>query len=148
LLGTSPVKVRNPTWNNIINVDVTNLVGTTLTYSAILDITDSTRGTVAVSLTPQDSSGKSIGDGVRSNSISFGKTGKAIATITIPSGASHLSISEQTNYTNLNTRVGSRKLEQGSIATDWTPAPEDKVTDNKNGTIEVNGSSITPADDS
>ncbi|MBV0931611.1 hypothetical protein KTE19_13135, partial [Lentilactobacillus sp. IMAU92037] len=27
-------------------------------------------------------------------------------------------------------------------------APEDKVTDNKNGTIEVNGSSITPADDS
>ncbi|MBV0931698.1 hypothetical protein KTE19_13725, partial [Lentilactobacillus sp. IMAU92037] len=27
LLGTSPVKVRNPTWNNIINVDVTNLVG-------------------------------------------------------------------------------------------------------------------------
>ncbi|OCB80970.1 hypothetical protein A8O18_04110 [Lentilactobacillus parabuchneri] len=36
----------------------------------------------------------------------------------------------------------------GSIPVAHLPAPEDKVTDNKNGTIEVNGSSITPADDS
>lgn len=128
LHGTSSVKARNSTWKNIINVDVTNLVGTTLTYSAILDITDSTHGTVAVFLVPQDSSGKSIGDGVWSNSINFGNVGKAIATITIPSGTSNLSIREQTNNTNLNPYVGSRKLEQGSIATDWSPAPEDMAT--------------------
>lgn len=36
----------------------------------------------------------------------------------------------------------------GSIPVTHLPAPEDKVTDNKDGTIEVNGSSITPADDS
>ena len=36
----------------------------------------------------------------------------------------------------------------GSIPVTHLPAPEDKVTDNKNGSIQVNGSSITPADDS
>ena len=43
------------------------------------------------------------------------------------------------------------KLEQGSIATDWTPAPEDKVTDNHDNTITANNvrydlskTSITP----
>jgi hypothetical protein len=30
------------------------------------------------------------------------------------------------------------KFEQGSIATDWTPAPEDEVTDNHDGTITAN----------
>ncbi|MBO2718973.1 type I pullulanase [Lactiplantibacillus plantarum] len=53
------------------------------------------------------------------------------------------------------------KLEKGSVATDWCPNPTEiltqsdyakglntKVTDNKDGTIEVNGSSITLADDS
>ena len=127
LLGTSSTKVWNSTWRNIINVDITNLVGKTLTYSAILDITECKQGTAAVSLVPQDSSGKSIGDMVQSNSINFGNVGKVIATITIPAGASNLSIIEQTNNTNLNPQVGSRKLEQGSIATDWSPAPEDKV---------------------
>ncbi|WP_409440937.1 hypothetical protein [Lentilactobacillus hilgardii] len=127
LLGTSSVEVINSTWNNFINVDITNLVGKTLTYSAILDITDSTRGSVSFSLTPQDSSGNSIGDSVSSNSVKFGNVGKAIATITIPAGASNLSINERTNNTDFNPYVGSRKLEQGSIATDWTPAPEDKV---------------------
>ena len=39
------------------------------------------------------------------------------------------------------------KFEQGSVATDWSPDPEDKVTDNKDGTIEVNGNSITPVHD-
>ncbi|MDV2566171.1 hypothetical protein [Levilactobacillus brevis] len=131
LLGTSSVKVWNSTWNNNINVDVTHLVGTTLTYSAILDITDSKQGSVAVFLAPRDSSGKSIGDGIWSNSINWGNVGKAIATITIPAGASNLSIIEQTNNTTYNPQVGSRKLEQGSIATDWTPAPEDKADDSK-----------------
>ncbi|ORN06583.1 hypothetical protein [Lentilactobacillus parabuchneri] len=36
----------------------------------------------------------------------------------------------------------------GSIPVTHLPAPEDKVTDNKNGSIQVNGKSITPADDS
>ncbi|KRM45237.1 hypothetical protein [Lentilactobacillus parafarraginis] len=36
----------------------------------------------------------------------------------------------------------------GSVPVTHLPAPEDKVTDNKDGSIEVNGSSITPADDS
>ncbi|MDH5107749.1 hypothetical protein [Lentilactobacillus kefiri] len=160
LLGTSPVKVLNPTWNNIINVDVTKLVGTTLTYSAIIDITGSPRGFVSVFLTTQDSSGKSIGDVVESNHINFGKVGKAIATITIPVGASNLNISEFANYTLVNPRVGSRKLEQGSIATDWTPAPEDKVNvsdmrkpaSDVAGLEEVNAKqdkiAYTPADDS
>lgn len=131
LLGTSSVKTRNSTWSNIINADVTNLVGETLTYSVILDITNSTRGSASVILTPQDSSGKSIGDSVSSNSINFGNVGKAIVTITIPAGSSNLSINERTNNTNQNPLVGSRKLEQGSIATDWTPAPEDKADDSK-----------------
>ena len=30
------------------------------------------------------------------------------------------------------------KIEQGSIATDWTPAPEDKVTDNHDNTVTAN----------
>lgn len=127
LLGTSSTKVRNSTWQNIIKVDVTNLVGKTLTYSEILDITDSTQGGMSITLTPQNSSGKSIGNSVSSNYLNFGNVGKVIATITIPAGASNLSIIEQTNNTNLNPQVGSRKLEQGSIATDWSPAPEDKV---------------------
>lgn len=160
LLGTSSVKVRNPTWNNFINVDVTNLVGTTLTYSAIIDITDSDRGAISFSLTPQYSSGKPIGNGVFSNSIKWGNVGKAIATITIPAGASNLSINERTNNTGQNPRVGSRKLEKGSIATDWTPAPEDKVNvsdmrkpaSDVAGIEEVNAKQdkigYTPADDS
>lgn len=160
LLGTSSVKVWNSTWRNIINVDITNLVGKTLTYSAILDITECKQGTVAVSLVPQDSSGKSIGDMVQSNSINFGNVGKAIATITIPAGASNLRISEETNNTDLNPQVGSRKLEEGSIATDWSPAPEDKVNvsdmrkpaSDVAGIEEVNAKQdkigYTPADDS
>ena len=160
LLGTSSVKVWNSTWRNIINVDITNLVGKTLTYSAILDITECKQGTAAVSLVPQDSSGKSIGDMVQSNSINFGNVGKAIATITIPAGASNLRISEETNNTDLNPQVGSRKLEEGSIATDWSPAPEDKVNvsdmrkpaSDVAGIEEVNAKQdkigYTPADDS
>ena len=160
LLGTSSAKVRNSSWQNFINVDVTNLIGTTLTYSAILDITKCTQGSIIVSLTPQNSSGKSIGDSVSSNSIKFGNVGKAIATITIPAGASNLSIVEFANNTDLNPYVGSRKLEQGSIATDWTPAPEDKVNvsdmrkpaSDVAGIEEVNTKQdkigYTPADDS
>ncbi|WAD02576.1 pyocin knob domain-containing protein [Levilactobacillus brevis] len=160
LLGTSSVKVRNPTWDKIINVDVTNLVGETLTYSVILDITDSKQGAIGVSLTPQDSSGKPIGDTVSSNSINWGNAGKIIATITIPAGASNLSIEERTNNTDQNPLAGSRKLEKGSIATDWTPAPEDKVNvsdmrkpaSDVAGIEEVNTKqdklTITPADDS
>jgi len=102
----------------------------------------------------------SIGDGIWSNSINWGNVGKAIATITIPAGASNLSIIEQTNNTTYNPQVGSRKLEQGSIATDWTPAPEDKVNvsdmrkpaSDVAGIEEVNTKQdkigYTPADDS
>ena len=128
LSGTSSVKVRNPTWRNIINVDVTNLVGETLTYSEVLDITDSTRGSASVYLVPQDASGNSIGNTVGSNSINFGNVGKAIATITIPAGASKLNIYEQTNNTDLNPCVGSRKLELGSHATDWSLNPTEILT--------------------
>ncbi|WAE46000.1 hypothetical protein OUY26_05325 [Levilactobacillus brevis] len=160
LLRTSSTEVINSTWNNIIYVDVTKLIGVTLTYSCILDITQAARGSVSVFLAAQDSSGNAIGNTSSSNSIAYGHSGRVIVTITVPSGASKLSINERTHHTDVNPYVGSRQLEKGSIATDYRPAPEDKVNvadmrkpaNDVAGIEEVNAKqdklTITPADDS
>ena len=69
-------------------------------------------------------------------------------TTTIPDVNSKQWIHSTIDNSHATYQITNLMIVVGSIPVTHLPAPEDKVTDNKNGSIQVNGSSITPADDS
>ena len=69
-------------------------------------------------------------------------------TTTIPDVNSKQWIHSTIDNSHATYQITNLMIVVGSIPVTHLPAPEDKVTDNKNGSVQVNGSSITPADDS
>lgn len=129
---TADVKTVS-SWNNQyykgLITDLNLSVGDPIIYSAFLDNTNAaiTRGNSRVALSFYDADGQQLAwfDG---NTIAHGTTGTSSAFARIPDRAVTLMLIELTNNQEINTAVGKRMLERGTLVTDWQPAPEDQAT--------------------
>lgn len=129
---TADVKTVS-SWNNQyykgLITDLNLSVGDPIIYSAFLDNTNAaiTRGNSRVALSFYDADGQQLAwfDG---NTIAHGTTGTSSAFARIPDRAVTLMLIEFTNNQEINTAVGKRMLERGTLVTDWQPAPEDQAT--------------------
>ncbi|MFK5641169.1 hypothetical protein ACIA30_02640 [Lactobacillus delbrueckii subsp. bulgaricus] len=59
------------------------------------------------------------------NEINFDADGISQVSIIVPDKTDSVSLFIFTNWMNMNTHYGYPKLEKGTVATPWTPAPED-----------------------
>ncbi|MDH5108519.1 fibronectin type III domain-containing protein [Lentilactobacillus kefiri] len=164
LLGTSNQVVQANNRNmKVADIKYDKSLGGTLCASVMINNADHAselfRGSACVNLETHDKSGKKLAT-VNGNYISYNASGLSWCSISINDNVANVQAYIWTNNMNVNAYYSCLKIEQGSIATDWTPAPEDKVNvsdmrkpaNDVAGIEEVNVKQdkigYTPADDS
>ncbi|MCA5598729.1 hypothetical protein LEQ35_09075 [Lactiplantibacillus argentoratensis] len=149
LVGSSriPVKYASHGYNlevfSITNQDVLNaLVGQTIMLQAMA--TAPSDDSIYLGMWYLDSNkNRSQINSVSGNTVVRSEmTDKLFSEFLVPDGIYTLQAVFTTGKSDSSGTVWHEQLELGSVAHDWSPAPEDKVTDNHDGSITVNGQQV------
>lgn len=147
---TADVKTVSSWNNNSYKGPIADLglsVGNPIIYSAFLDNTNAkiTKGSSYVAIEFYDADAQKL-TSTEGNIIDHGTSGTSSAFVRIPDRAVTLNLIELTDNQELNTAVGKRMLERGTLATDWAPAPEDVQTAITNALDKANYSTTAEVD--
>ena len=164
LLGTSNQVVQTNNWNmKVADIKYDKSLGGTLCASVMINNADHAswllQGSAQLNLQTLDKSGNILAR-ASGNYVAYNANGLSWCSISIDDNTSDVQAYIWTNNMTQNAFYSCLKIEKGSIATDWTPAPEDKVNvsdmrkpaSDVAGIEEVNAKQdkigYTPADDS
>ena len=131
VLGTSNQVVQANDWNmKVADIKYDKSLGGTLCASVMINNADHAsallRGSAQLNLQTLDKSGHILAT-VNGNWVSYNANGLSRCSISINDNVANVQAYIWTNNMNANAYYSCLKIEKGSIATDWTPAPEDKV---------------------
>ncbi len=130
LAGVNKAVHQVPSWNQLVtNVPAKFIkLGQPLCFSVFINnapyAKDLVHGSAYCLIQAKDSSGNILlekGD----NEITFDADGVSQASLIVPDKTDSILLFVKTNWMNQNTYYGYPKAEFGSIATPWTPSPED-----------------------
>ncbi|MBJ7524777.1 hypothetical protein JHD52_11700 [Lactobacillus sp. CRM56-2] len=129
VLGTSNQVVQANNWYmQVADIKYDNSLGDNLCASVMINNSDHAsdliHGNSYIILMTFDSSGNVLAS-VSGNNISYNANGLSQCSISINDSASDIKAYIDTNWMNLNTFYSCLKIEKGTVATPYSPAPED-----------------------
>lgn len=129
ITGTSNQVVQATDWNmQVADIKYDKSLGSDLCVSVMINnadhASDLVRGSGSIHMQTLDQSGKVLQD-VGGNGIDYNASGLSQRHVSIDDNTTSVKVIIYTNNMMRNVFYSCLKLEKGSVATPWTPAPED-----------------------
>lgn len=129
VIGTSNQVVQANSWNmQVADIKYDKSLGETLCASVMINNADHAsnlfQGSASIRIQTFDQSGNVLAT-VNGNDVSYNANGLSWCSVNITDNTTSVKVVIFTNNMLNNAFYSCLKLEKGSVATDWTPAPED-----------------------